>query len=68
MADAPRAGVVKDIGSTLLETLALLLFAAGLTGGLWPVVGWLALCVGALVVGVAAWLVGRPVKLDEPRE
>lgn len=68
MADAPRADSVKDIGSTLLETLALLLFAAGLTGGLWPVVGWLALCVGALVVGVAAWLVGRPAKLDEPRE
>lgn len=68
MPDTPRADPVKDIGSTLLETLALLLFAAGLTGGLWQVVGWLSLCVGALVVGVAAWLVGRPAKLDKPRE
>jgi hypothetical protein len=48
--------------TSLLDVLATLLFAAGLAGGLWPLIGWWALmCSGFLVlVGSAVAERSRP--------
>jgi len=51
---------VREFVTTLLDTLGLLLFAAGIVGGAWAYIGAWTLCVGGVVVlagsYLAAWL------------
>ena len=55
---------MRELVTTFLDTLALLLIAAGVTGGAWPYVGPWALSIGGAVVmagsAFAAWLEVRP--------
>lgn len=41
---------MRDFVTTLLDAAGLSLVAAGVSGGLWPLVGAWALCVGGVVV------------------
>jgi hypothetical protein len=45
--------------TTLLDILAILMVAAGLTIGLWAFVGGFALCWGGIYVAVVSWLVSK---------
>jgi hypothetical protein len=50
---------VREFVTTLLDALGLSLVAAGVAGGLWPMVGAWALCVGGVVVLAGSWLASR---------
>ena len=45
---------IRGIVTTALDTLALLLFAAGVAVALWPVSGGLALCAASAVVATGS--------------
>lgn len=47
---------MREFVTTLLDTVGLLLVAAGVSGGLWPLVGAWALIVGGLVLLAGSWL------------
>lgn len=55
-----------QIATTLLDVLAVLVIAAGMTLALWSVIGPAALIVGGVIVlaasQLAAWLAGRRVR------
>ena len=42
-----------------LEVVALLMIAAGTTGGLWQIMSWFALIVGAAVLILGSWVATR---------
>jgi hypothetical protein len=50
---------VREFVTTLLDAAGLSLVAAGVSGGLWPMVGAWALCVGGVVVLAGSWLAAR---------
>jgi len=50
---------VREFVTTLLDTLGLLLFAAGMVGGAWLYIGAWALCVGGTVVLAGSILAAR---------
>lgn len=50
---------MREFVTTLLDTLGLLLVAAGVAGGLWVFVGAWALIVGGLVLLTGSWLSTR---------
>lgn len=50
---------MRDFVTTLLDTLGLLLIAAGVVGGLWVYVGAWALVGGGGVVLAGSWLASR---------
>jgi hypothetical protein len=50
---------VREFVTTLLDAAGLSLLAAGVAGGLWPLVGAWALCVGGVVVLAGSWLATR---------
>lgn len=50
---------MRESVTTLLDTLGLLTFAAGVTGGAWPYLGPASLCAGGLVVLGGSWLAAR---------
>jgi len=47
---------VREFVTTLLDTLGLLLIAAGMVGGAWAYIGASALCIGGVVLLAGAWL------------
>lgn len=53
---------MRDLVTTILDMLGLLLLAAGAVGALWPLVGPASLAVGGVVVLVGSWLASRTVK------
>lgn len=50
---------------SLLEFLGMLALVAGGVAALYPVIGWIALTPGGVVLIATSWLVGRPRKLTE---
>lgn len=50
---------MRELVTTLLDTLGLLLIAAGIAVGLWPLVGGWAFCPAGVVVVGASWLASR---------
>jgi hypothetical protein len=50
---------VRDLVTTLLDTAGLGLLAAGVTGGLWVLVGAWALCAGGAVLLAGSQLADR---------
>lgn len=61
---------MRAIVTTALDVLGILLVAAGLTALLLPVIGWVALAVGGLVVLAASQLASRlatPAAADQRR-
>ena len=50
---------MRDFVTTLLDSVGLLLLAAGVIGGMWFVVGPWALSLGGVVVLVGSWSVAR---------
>jgi hypothetical protein len=54
-----RGAAVRDLMTTLLDTLGLLLIAAGITAGLLPIVGGWAFCAGGVTVVLGSWLATR---------
>jgi hypothetical protein len=58
---------VRDLATTFLDALGLLLVAAGITGGAWPFVGAWALSFGGVVVLVGSYLTpGDPASGESP--
>jgi len=51
---------MRDLVTTLLDTVGLLLLAAGLVGGMWSLVGPWALCLGGVVVLAGSLVASRP--------
>jgi hypothetical protein len=47
------------VTTDILDTIGLLAFAAGVTGGAWALIGAWALCLGGLVVLAASWFASR---------
>jgi hypothetical protein len=58
---------VRELVTTLLDTLGLLLVAAGTTGAVWRLAGPGALAVGGLVVLGVSWWWARPPKQPEAK-
>jgi hypothetical protein len=58
---------VRELVTTLLDTLGLLLVAAGATGAAWRLTGPGALAVGGLIVLGVSWWWARPPKQQEPK-
>lgn len=50
---------VRDLATTLLDALGLLLVAGGVVGALWTWAGWGALAGGGVVVLAGSWLSAR---------
>lgn len=50
---------MREFVTTLLDTLGLLLLAAGVAGGLWPWIGAWALSIGGAVVLAGSWFAAR---------
>jgi hypothetical protein len=53
---------VRDLVTTALDTLGLLLVAAGAAAGAYRVIGWAGLAVGGVVVLAGSWWFARPPK------
>lgn len=51
---------MRDLVTTALDTLGLLLLAAGATAGAYEVIGWAGLTAGGVVVLVGSWWYARP--------
>jgi hypothetical protein len=51
---------VRDLVTTALDTLGLLLIAAGAVAGAYVVVGWAGLAAGGVVVLAGSWWFARP--------
>jgi hypothetical protein len=51
---------VRDLVTTALDTLGLLLIAAGVAAGAHRVVGWAGLAAGGVVVLAGSWWYARP--------
>lgn len=51
---------MREVVTTLLDVLGLLLVAAGAGAGLYPVIGWAGLAVGGGVVLTGSWWASRP--------
>lgn len=56
---------MDDALRSLLECLGLIAFVAGGVAALYPVIGWISLAPGGVVLIVVSWLVGRPRNLNE---
>lgn len=50
---------MREFTTTLLDTLGLLLLAAGIVGGSWAFIGAWALCLGGAVVLAGSWFASR---------
>lgn len=50
---------MRELVTTLLDMVGLLLIAAGIAGGLWPFAGAWSLCPAGVVVIAASWLAAR---------
>ena len=50
---------MREFVTTFLDSVGLLLLAAGVIGGMWSVVGPWALSLGGVVVLVGSWSVAR---------
>lgn len=50
---------MRELVTTLLDTLGLLLISAGIAGGLWVFIGAWALCPAGAVILAASWLATR---------
>jgi hypothetical protein len=53
---------VRDLVTTLLDVLGLLLLAAGAAGGAWRLIGVAAFGVGGVVVLAGSWWFAKPPK------
>jgi hypothetical protein len=51
---------VRELVTTLLDTLGLLLLAAGAAGGAWRLIGPAGLAVGGVVVLAGSWWFAKP--------
>ena len=59
---------VREVVTTALDTLGLLLLAAGATGGLWRLIGPTALTAGGVVVLGGSWYFGLPPRKKQKGE
>lgn len=50
---------MRELVTTLLDTVGLLLIAAGITAGLWTLVGGWGLCPAGAVIIAGSWLASR---------
>ena len=57
---------MRDVVTTALDALGLLLVAAGVTLGLLPFIGGFCLAAGGVVVLAGSWWAARPPKRGEP--
>lgn len=55
----------RDLVTTILDALALLLVAAGLGFAASHLIGWAALAVSGLVIGAGSWLAAHPGALKQ---
>lgn len=58
---------MRELVTTLLDILGLLLVAAGATGGAWRLIGPAALAIGGVVVLAGSWWFAKPPKPPEQK-
>lgn len=57
---------MRENASVLLDLVGILVIAAGITGGLWPVLGPWALVVGGCILLLGSWLASRTASSEAP--